>query len=179
MYIPFILIITNFIILIRGLFVMMPLYMTRVFMVEASWAATLVGIASFSGVLGVLISGFLSDLFGRFRILLITMFSTVVSSLLISFAPYGALFVTGLFLLPFSSAASFPVLTALVADKTSPSERATVLGVIISASNLLAFLAPGLIGHLADNYGFKTSFLYPIGVTIIGCLASIHLRKRI
>ncbi len=147
-------------------------------MVDESWSAVLVGVASFLGILGLLSGGILSDMFGRIRIMLIVIFLTAISTLLISFTSYGLFFIAGLFLLPIASAAYFPVLHALIADQTSSQQRSTVVGAVISAGNLLAFFAPGLIGHLADNYGFRISFIYPIMLAFVGCLATFYMKRE-
>ena len=163
-----------------GLLSMIPIYMVQVFLVDAVFAAFLVGATRFSGAFGQLMGGFLSDTVGRFKVLVAVVAVTAVSTVGVAFAPYGPVMIASMVIQAMATAAFFPVIFATVSDHTSSRTRAKVLGIINAAAGFIGgSLSPIIIGYLADEFNFKDAFLYPVILGFFACFLILYLRKQL
>ncbi len=163
-----------------GLISMIPLYMVRSSLADAAFAAFLMGITRFSGVLGQLAGGLLSDTIGRLKVLMAIVLVTAISTVGVAFAPYGSVMIASMLVQAMAASAFFPVTYAAISDNTSPRDRAKVIGVVNTSSGLLGgVLSPMIIGYLADTSGFQTAFLYPVVAGFLACPFVLHLRIRL
>jgi len=163
-----------------GMISMMPVYMVHNFKLDVIWAAYLLGASRFGGIFGQLAAGFLSDVFGRFKVISLLMVSSAVSTACFAYAPYGPLFIAALLIQGTLISGFYPVIFATISDHTHPRERGKTLGLVTSVSGILGtVLTPILIGHLADSYGFNYAFLYPVTLGFIGCILLPYLRRQL
>jgi len=163
-----------------GLLSMIPIYMVQVFLVDAVFAAFLVGATRFSGAFGQLMGGFLSDTVGRFKVLVAVVAATAVSTVGVAFAPYGPVMIASMVIQAMATAAFFPVIFATVSDHTSSRTRAKVLGTINAAAGFIGgSLSPMIIGYLADKFNFKDAFLYPVTLGFFACFLILYLRRQL
>ena len=163
-----------------GLLSMIPIYMVQVFLVDAVFAAFLVGATRFSGAFGQLMGGFLSDTVGRFKVLVAVVAVTAVSTVGVAFAPYGPVMIASMVIQAMATAAFFPVIFATVSDHTSSRTRAKVLGTINAAAGFIGgSLSPMIIGYLADEFNFKDAFLYPVTLGFFACFLILYLRRQL
>ncbi|MEM3462486.1 MAG: MFS transporter [Candidatus Bathyarchaeia archaeon] len=163
-----------------GLISMIPLYMVRSSLADAAFAAFLMGITRFSGALGQLAGGLLSDMIGRLKVLMAIVLITAFSTVGVAFAPYGPAMIASMLVQAMAGSAFFPVTYAAISDNTSPGDRAKVIGVVNTSSGLLGgALSPMVIGYLADSFGFKAAFLYPVVVGFLACPLALQLRIRL
>ena len=109
-----------------------------------------------AGVVGALLSGTISDRFGRKPIL---MSAFVLSSIFmfVFLQVDGWLVMPVLVLLGFFSLSPQPVLLAMVQDQL-PDHRATANGLYMSISFLLRSLVLVLVGMAGDAWGLRTTF---------------------
>jgi len=163
-----------------GLLSMIPIYMVQVFLVDVGFAAFLVGATRFSGAFGQLMGGSLSDAVGRFKVLITVVAVTAVSTVGVAFAPYGPIMIASMVIQAMATAAFFPVIFATVSDHTSSRTRAKVLGVINAAAGFIGgSLSPMIIGYLADNFNFKSAFVYPVALGFFACFLILYLRRQL
>jgi len=157
-----------------GLISMMPLYLVRSSFADVAFAAFLVGITRFTGAIGQLAGGFLSDAIGRLRVL------TAASTIGVAFAPYGPAMMASMLAQAMAASAFFPVAYAAISDNTSAMNRAKVIGVVNTSSGILGgTLSPMIIGYLADCFGFQAAFLYPVIAGLLACPLVLYLRTRL
>jgi len=163
-----------------GLISMIPVYLVRSSLADAALAAFLIGATRFSGALGQLTGGFLSDAIGRFKVLVAIVFVTAVSTAGVAFAPYGPAMVASMVIQAMVTSAFFPVTFAAISDNTSPGNRAKVIGMVNTSAGLLGgTLSPMIIGYLADGFDFQIAFLYPVLMGFLACPLVFYLRGRL
>jgi FSR family fosmidomycin resistance protein-like MFS transporter len=120
----------------------------------AAWALTILEAA---GVAGALLSGTLSDRYGRSRILLVVLLLSPILALAFIFGPVW-MAVPLLIALGLTALSPQPVFLALVQDKF-PDNRALGNGTFIAINFLIRAIGIWVVGLLADQFGLTTSFV--------------------
>ena len=122
-----------------------------------------------AGVIGALVSGTLSDRFGRKSVLLAALgFSTIL--LFVFLAVQGLWVLPVLALLGFFTLSAQPVLLAMVQD-TLPDNRAAANGLYMSLSFLIMSLALFSVGAAGDAFGLRTTFMLSGAVSVLSVLS--------
>lgn len=111
------------------------------------------------------IIGRLSDKYGRRPMLLLSISGTLVSFIMMAFAP-NAIFLFLARALDGLTAGNVPVIFAVVSDSTKPEERAKSFGYIGSAFSFGFIFGPA-IAALTLGYGQATPFLIAAGITLL------------
>ncbi len=111
------------------------------------------------------IIGHLSDLYGRKPLLIISLVGTVISFLMMAFAP-SAIFLFIARALDGLTAGNLPVAQAVISDTTEPKDRAKGFG-IIGASFGFGFIFGPAISALTVGFGMAIPFLIAASVTTI------------
>lgn len=129
------------------------------------FAGAALSILEIAGVAGALISGTLSDRFGRKPLLAIAIvISSVLTLLFLSVE--GWLSILPLLLVGFSALSTGPVYLALVQDHV-PNHRAIGNGIYISISFLLRSLVLPLVGMVGDAYGLRTAYILSVILSLL------------
>ncbi|MBP6804789.1 MAG: MFS transporter [Chloroflexi bacterium] len=156
-FLPLLWIMTGGMLLQVALTTYLPLFMSDVLQVNLWLAAASLTILQAAGVVGALISGTVSDKYGRQRILFIVL---VVAPLLLLVFLYGPswLAVPLLLVLGLTVLSPQPVFLAIVQDQF-PHHRALANGSYLAVNFLIRAAAIWVVGLLADQYGLPTAFL--------------------
>lgn len=127
-----------------------------------------------AGVVGALLSGTISDRFGRRSVLLISLaLSSILMFVFLQVSGWASIPV--LLLLGFFSLAPQPVILALVQD-TVPENRAVANGLYMTINFLVRSLVLVLLGAAGDLWGLRTTFLIS-GVISIFALIPVWMMK--
>ena len=148
---------------------------------EQEGASLIIGGAALSilemaGVGGALLSGTISDRFGRKPVLvIIAVFSSLF--MLVFLKVDGWLLIPVLLALGFTSLSTGPVYLALVQDHV-PNNRAVGNGLYISMSFLVRSLISFLIGLAGDQFGLRTVFFWSAIVALFSIPVILTFPKR-
>jgi MFS transporter, FSR family, fosmidomycin resistance protein len=122
-------------------------------------------IIGFSGVVGAMIAGSLSDRIGRKAILVVTI-GTAPLLMFVFLAVQGALRYPLLMAMGFTGMAASPVLLALI-QESSPENRALGSGVYMATGMAVRSFVVVLVGFLSDQLGMSTAFAISAAVTLV------------
>lgn len=142
-----------------------------------SEAGVLSSIMLFSGLFAQPIGGHISDLWGRKRIMILSLFLLALSVYLFSVSQ-GYFVFFSLILLGFVSLVAWPVGLAFASElaRGQLGERGgTSVGLVFGISLILASTAPLMVGKLADYYGFGKAFLFLGLFAILGGVIACFL----
>ena len=136
----------------------LPLFMSNTLSANLWLAAASLTILEAAGVAGALLSGTLSDRWGRGGVLL---FLFIASPLLLFAFLYSPAWLTLplLVALGLTAISHTPVLLAIVQDEF-PDNRALANGTFLALTFLLRALGIWVLGLLADGVGIRSAFLW-------------------
>lgn len=149
----------------------LPLFMRDERETSLWLAAAALTILEGAGVVGALITGTVSDRFGRATVLMFLFITAPIFLALFLFGPSWTI-VPALIALGLTAISPTPVLMAVVQDQF-PDHRAVANGVFMFANFLSRAGALWIIGLLADGYGLVTAFVCA-GVLALGGIPAIY-----
>lgn len=155
---------------------LIPLYLVDKFGIDEKTAGALLGLIYSSGLWGGPLAGYLSDRFGRIRMILGICLASGPVIYLLNLAPYGwGMF--GLFLLMGMILISrTPVSESYVLGQTTARNRSTVLGIYYFAAIEGGGVLTPVLGYLIDRLGFSLSFtIAAISVILVTLACSLWL----
>ncbi len=129
-----------------------------------------------AGVVGALLSGTLSDRFGRRRVLFVLLGLAPFLMLLFLYGPTW-LTIAALIGLGLTAISPQPVIMALVQDEF-PDHRALANGTYLALNFVVRALGIWVVGIVADQYGMSTAFLLAGLMAILSLPAVLFLPKR-
>jgi predicted MFS family arabinose efflux permease len=144
--------------------------LAREFAVGAAEISTIMTASTLAIALTAPFTGTVADVLGRKRVITAALVAVVVPMVLIALAPdVGTIvilrFIQGLLLPPI-----FAVTVAYIGDEWPPGEVAGVAGIFISGSSLGGFCGRFIPGLLADVAGWRSAFLVPAGLVLVGAV---------
>jgi FSR family fosmidomycin resistance protein-like MFS transporter len=129
-----------------------------------------------AGVAGALVSGTVSDVLGRKRILLIASISAALFMFLFVFCE-GWVLIPLLIALGFMILSTGPVMLAMVQDQM-PNNRAVGNGLYLMMAFLIRPVALVVIGYLGDLFGLEQVFVWSAIVSLLAVPAILILPGR-
>lgn len=157
-----------------GIYSVLPLYLTKERGIDLYFANTLFGISRVGGIFTSIASGFLADRYGVGTILRLSLWTTGLSTVLLSLFSSLPLIFSTLILQATLSLSFFPVGMAMVSKLTPLSERSMVTGIILSIGVIFGMgFFPFLLGLTADYFSFRVGIL---GLGVLTTLSSLGVR---
>ncbi|GAB4266875.1 MAG: MFS transporter [Candidatus Promineifilaceae bacterium] len=154
----------------------LPIYVRDVRHADVSLAAAALTILEGAGVVGALLTGALSDKWGRRRMLIFLLFLSPPLLLLLLVVPVW-LFVPLLVLLGLTAVTVQPVILAVVQD-AFPKNRAVANGIYLAQSFLIRAVGISIVGLLADAYSLQAAFAISAGLAFLSIPAVFKLLPR-
>ncbi len=162
---------------VTGFVSVIPVYLVASFGATVSFVALLIGLTKIPAPIAQLLSGRLSDRYGRKPILVVITCTVAACTAVMSFSQFNALFIAAMFIQFFFGAAFFPVVLAGISDMTSLEDRASKIGIGMSAGSIIGSGGvPVVVGVIAASLGYQVAFLFPLCLTIAGALAAFGLK---
>ncbi len=154
----------------------LPIFMRDQLQTSLWLAAAALSILEGAGVVGALLTGTLSDRFGRAHVLLFVFITAPLFLALFLFGPTWMI-VPALIALGLTAISPTPVLMAIVQDQF-PEHRAVANGLFMFANFLSRAGALWVIGLVADGYGLVIAFVWAGVLALGGIPAVFWLPKR-
>lgn len=157
----------------------LPLYMVDRHGISPQLAGLVISLIAGSGIIGAPLGGFLSDRFGRKKVILYSLSLSGPLLLAVTRSPYGIPLLVLLLLYGMTMSVRMPSMLSLIADVVPVGRRTTVLGIYYLIGEEIAGITTPLIGHLIDIYGINLTFTgVAVGLCIIPTIALVF-RKYI
>jgi len=154
-----------------GVYSILPLYLIKERGIDFHFANTLFGISRVGGIFISILSGFLADRYGYRTVLILSLFTTGLSTVGLSLSSTLPLILTTLLLQATFSLAFFPAGLAALSNLTPLSERSTVVGVTLSIGMIFGTgFTPFVLGIIADHLSFQVGILWLGILTTFSCL---------
>jgi len=154
-----------------GVYSILPLYLIKERGIDFHFANTLFGISRVGGIFISILSGFLADRYGYRTVLILSLFTTGLSTVGLSLCSTLPLILTTLLLQATFSLAFFPAGLAALSNLTPLSERSTVVGVTLSIGMIFGTgFTPFVLGIIADHLSFQVGILWLGILTTFSCL---------
>lgn len=138
----------------------------------AGWISTfsLLGMA-----LGGILGGWLSDRFGRVKMMTYMMILFSVGTALLAFVQTYEQFIVVRFISAIGMGAEYSLATMLMAEYVKVKHRATIMGVLGSSYSLGYLVAVLLAGAILPEYGWRPLFL----ISIFPVAVAIYIRVKV
>ncbi|MGE7944101.1 MFS transporter [Lysinibacillus xylanilyticus] len=138
----------------------------------AGWISTfsLLGMA-----LGGILGGWLSDRFGRVKMMTYMMILFSVGTALLAFVQTYEQFIIVRFISAIGMGAEYSLATMLMAEYVKVKNRATIMGVLGSSYSLGYLIAVLLAGVILPEYGWRPLFL----ISIFPVVVAIYIRVKV
>ena len=154
-----------------GVYSILPLYLIKERGIDFHFANTLFGISRVGGIFISILSGFLADRYGYRTVLILSLFTTGLSTVGLSLSSTLPLILTTLLLQATFSLAFFPAGLAALSNLTPLSDRSTVIGVTLSIGMIFGTgFTPFVLGIIADHLSFQVGILWLGILTTFSCL---------
>jgi MFS family permease len=155
-----------------------PLYTTQTELLSVGELALLFVAISGATALGSLLSGPVSDRFGRRLPIAVGMGLTALSFVGLYVADTPTLMAASSLTLGFGSGFFHPVASALVADISTPENRGKAFGFYRLMRDFGMFAGPAVAGVVSSLLGVPTLFLLNVALAILGCIIAVTVIKE-
>jgi MFS family permease len=154
----------------------LPLYLTGLGM-DIGRIATVMSAFTFSWAILQPLTGYVSDRFGRKKIIVVGLAGSVISIVSFTLTGIFVLLVVCSLLLGIEAAFFYTPLVAMVSD-IAPSElEGTLIGSYRFFRDMGYFVGPLLLGAIADTLGLTTAF-YTTSLILLAAMVSIQIQAK-
>ncbi|MFC1821022.1 MFS transporter [Thermodesulfobacteriota bacterium] len=151
-----------------GIYNIIPLFLVKEKGVELELANFILGFSRVGGVLVMILTGFILDLYGVKKILLTVLLITGMSTAGIALTQATWLLVGMLFIQAAISVGFFPAAILTISKITRLEERSTFTGLTMATASIFGMgIGSVILGALADRWNFR------VGIIIVGVLSAL------
>jgi SHS family lactate transporter-like MFS transporter len=153
---------------------MFPTFLKRYWHMKATQIAVITAISMLGAVIGSLVFGYLSDRFGRRRVMVLALLVAILVIPLWAYAPTVAWLVVGAFLIQFSMQGAWGIIPAHLAELSPDSVRGFLPGFSYQCGVLLASLVPYVEAVLAEHISYASAMaltaliVFALAAAVIG-----------
>jgi MFS family permease len=142
---------------------LLPVFWVADYGVAISTAAFVFGIVRIFSIFGQAGAGYLSDIFGRTRVMLMLQIAASIMWVPSFYLPFGPYLFISLSIVSIFSYGFMPVIFSYMSDTSrSTAERARMIGIIQASSGVGGVINPTVIGYLVDKFSYQIAWLFPV-----------------
>ncbi|MCX8188686.1 MAG: MFS transporter [Nitrososphaeria archaeon] len=141
---------------------LLPIYWVFELSADASFSALILGIMRIFSILGQVVAGYLSDVYGRFRIFLAIQILLALSLVPTSYLPFSPLLFASYAIFSILYNAFMPVMFTIISEQLFPEERPKNISIVMSIGGISTIVHTIILTLVAESYSFKLAWLYPV-----------------
>ena len=122
-------------------------------------------------------SGLLADRYGRKKTIVISIVLSIIPPIFFSLSTHWEQIIPWAILLSISATMYFPAKDSIIADYTTPENRAMFYGAINMAFSAAYIIAPVTGGFIVDHYGWTYSFYFIILTAMLSLISASNLSE--
>ncbi len=154
-----------------------PLFLVDHFGISEEGSGAFIAIYFSTGLWASTLGGFLSDKFGRIRLIITVCLGAGILLYLFNITPFGIAMGALMLLIGTFGAVRMPVTESYIINNTSEKYRSTILGIYFFSGTGAGSVLTPLIGFIIDNFGFSTCFtVASISVIVVALTCWYFLR---
>ncbi|MEC1961020.1 MFS transporter [Bacillus subtilis] len=137
----------------------------------------IITVYSVVAIICIPIAGYLSDRFGRKKMIILGLLIFSLSELIFGLGTHVSIFYFSRILGGVSAAFIMPAVTAYVADITTLKERSKAMGYVSAAISTGFIIGPGAGGFIA-GFGIRMPFFFASAIALIAAVTSVFILKE-
>ena len=154
-----------------------PLYLVDNFGIARETAGALLAIVHSSGIWAGPLGGYLSDRFGRLRVIAISCIGMGIFIYIFNIVPYGIAVWAFMLLIGMSDYIRMPSSESYMITNTSEKRRSTILGIYFFSQMEGSGVLTPLLGYTIDKLGFHYSFtIAGVSIVVVSLICLFFLR---
>ena len=166
--------------IIGSMIAFIPLYLVDKHGLLAAYAAILISVIRGGGMIGTLLGGWLSDKWGRKKVILLAVSAVGPVVYLLTILPFNAALIVIFILFGMFMMMRQPAVQTMIMDAVSPRLRATAIGIYLFLSMEGVSMAQPVVGYFMDIWGIVQVFhvigLISIGLSVMAILWAVRMR---
>jgi len=155
----------------------LPVYLREDIGVSSFVVGIYLSLAQVAGIASQPAMGYLSDRFGRKKVLVPAFSLFAISIFLLHVSPPGWPLLLTVFAMGFVVFSPMAIILATAIDFVGEEFQATAVSLVFGSTIIVAGITPSLAGFTSDLFGIKSSFLWAGGIMVATAVASLGIRK--
>jgi len=154
-----------------------PLYLVDNFGIAQEAGGAMLAIVHSAGLWASPLGGYLSDRFGRLRIILIACLGLGVFAYLFNLAPFGVIIGIVMLVIGMFDYIRMPSSESYIIKNTSEEHRSTIMGIYFFSQMEGSGVLTPLLGYSIDKLGFHNSFtIAGVSIVVVVTICALFLR---
>lgn len=145
-------------------------FFTEQFHISVSFASLSMSLTTLSVIIGLIVLGFLSDRYGRNIFIRLSIFFTIIPFLLMPLTDSFSVIIFLRFVQGFAIAGVPAAALAYISEEINQQSMGFATALYISCNALGGTIGRLMMGHITENFSWKTAFL---SIAILGCIVLI------
>ena len=156
---------------------LMPLYLVATYPVDLIGAGFLTTIMLSAGLVGEIVSGWLSDKLNRRVVFLVLSTGLATPALLLlNYSLSGGVLISMLIIIGFFFYLGVPPNTAYLTEVSPRENRGLAFGLLFSVGALPGAISPIIFGWIGDLFGLPASILFLVVTTILATIVALLMK---